>query len=122
MEVEAQIILETGVAGGIVFRPDTTSLGMKDDVAVLLDAQEQTVIVARLPKFEGAHRRRWTVEYGRKYHLRVVFRLPRIEVYVDDMLALQCSIWLPSITAPSVGVIVDRGSVHLSKLAAYGLV
>ena len=88
---------------------------------MLLDAQEQTVIVARLPRFEEAHRRRWTVQHGRTYHLRVVFRLPRIEVYVDDLLALQCAIWPANPTAPSVGVMVDRATAQVCRVTTYAL-
>ena len=91
------------------------------DVVIGLDAGEQTAFVATLPSFAEAYRRRVPVEAGREYHLRACIRPPRVELYVDDLLAVQCAFAPREFRTPSIGVFVDRGEVLLRDLAAYRL-
>ena len=115
------LTLQSGVAAGLVYRP----LGIPDhnvhDVVIGLDAAEQTAFAATLPYFMEHHRRRFPVEVGRPYHLRICLRYPRLELYVDDLLALQCALGPRDFATPSLGLFVDRGEVVVSGLTAYRL-
>ena len=121
MEIEARVTLQSGVAGGLTFRPDSSQGWSAGDVAILLDAQDQCVHATRLSQFDGQSRRAFPVRHGRTYHVRVCIRQPRYEVFVDDILILQAAITSSNITAPSMGLFVDRGCVEITDLAAYAL-
>ena len=94
VELEARVTLRKGVAAGLVYRPLGTLDHCGGDVVVGLDAAEQTVFAATLPHFMECHRRRFPVELGRTYRLRVCIRPPRLEAYVDDLL-VPCSAHWP---------------------------
>jgi hypothetical protein len=121
VELTATLALHSGVAAGLVFRP----LGIPDhnvhDVVIGLDAAAQTAFAATLPYFMEHHQRRFPVQTGQAYRLRVSLRFPRLELYVDDLLALQCALAPRDFATPSLGLFVDRGVATVSELTAYAL-
>ena len=124
-EFEATVVLQRGVAVGLIFRPDTSipyaGNDREGDFVFMLDANEQRLVCARLPVFDQDRRRSVPVEYGKAYHLRLCMRPPRFEVFVDDILVLQSALEFPALTHPSVGLFVDRGVAEITNLAAYKL-
>jgi len=121
MEVEARLTLHSGVACGLILRPQSNAGHNVGDIVVGLDAAEQTAFVGALPSFFECHRRRLPVQCERTYHLRVSLRPPRLELYVDDLLAVQCAVAPREFAAPSLGLFVDRGQVTIRDVAAYAL-
>ncbi len=125
VEFEATLILKRGVAAGVVFRPDTHVEFAGNDrvgsIAIFLDAEAQCVVAAQLPIFNQDRRQKFPVEYGKPYRLRVCIRLPRFELFIDDILVLQSALVWPEMPAPSVGLFVDRGDAEISDLALYEL-
>lgn len=118
VELTATLTLHSGVAAGLVFRP----LGIPDhnvhDVVIGLDAAAQTAFAATLPYFMEHHQRRFPVQTGQAYRLRISLRFPRLELYVDDLLALQCALSPRDFATPSLGLFVDRGVATVSELTA----
>lgn len=125
VEIEAKVVLHSGVAVGLIFRPDEALEYAGNDrdgaIAFFLDAEKQLLMSARIPLFDTDRMRSFPVEYGREYHLRVCIRPPRFEVYVDDILVLQSAVDWSNLKAPSVGLFVDRGSAVVYDFAAYKL-
>lgn len=121
VEVEAHLTLHSGVAAGIVYRTDKTVQWPTGDFAFILDAQEQSVSAAHLPNFNRQHRRCFPVQHGQTYHVRVIVRPPRCEVFVDDVLVLQAALELPETLAPGIGLFVDRGLAEIRDLSIYSL-
>ena len=119
VELEARLTLHSGVAAGLVFRPLSIPEHCVSDLVIGLDAAEQTAFAATLPSFMECHRRRFPVECGRTYHLRACIRPPRLELYVDDLLALQCAFAPRDMPDPALGLFVDRGVCTVADLAAY---
>lgn len=120
-EIEARVTLHDGVAVGVVFRPNTSMQWPDGDVVFALDVEEQCVFVARVPDFGDQRRWRYPVRHGQTYHLRVCLRWPRVEVFLDDELVLQCAMSPADWPAPSVGLFVDRGHARVDDLAVYAL-
>lgn len=121
VEVAARVTLHRGVAAGVVLRPHGTLEHNVGDVVAGLDAAEQVAFVATLPAFMECHRRRLAVEHGRQYHLRAVLRPPRLELYVDDLLAVQCALAGRDWSAGSLGLFIDRGEATVRDLQAWRL-
>ncbi len=121
VEIEVSTTIHTGVAAGVVYRPDVSQTSSEGDLVFLLDADEQCVLATRLPDYVEQHRRRYTVQLGQAYHLRICVRPPRFEVYLDDVLVIQSATKFPENTTASVGLFVDRAVVELSNLSIYGL-
>ena len=76
--------LEEGVAAGLLVR----QVGNRGAVA-LLDAERQQVALCTVPRFQVVDARRWPIERGRDYRVRVVGNGEFIEVFLDDELVLQ---------------------------------
>jgi hypothetical protein len=121
VEIEATVTLESGVAAGIVLRPLGTPDHHAGDLVVGLDAAEQTAFAATLPSFTENHKRRFPVRVGQAYRLRICVRFPRVEMYVDDLLALQAAVGAREFTKPTLGLFVDRGVASVGNLTAYQL-
>jgi hypothetical protein len=121
IEIEATVTLASGVAAGVVLRPLGTPEHDAGDLVLGIDAAEQTVFAATLPQFIENHKRRYPVRVGQAYRLRICVRFPRVEVYVDDLLALQGAVGPREFAKPTVGLFVDRGVAKVSDLTAYSL-
>lgn len=101
--------LDHGVAAGLLVR-QTGNRGL----VALLDAERQQVALCTVPRFQVVDARRWSVERGREYHLRVVGNGEFIEVFLDDELVLQ-SVWYGA-RSGAVGLLVDRGRAEFCDL------
>jgi len=121
VEIEARVTIHSGVAGGFVFRPNTSQGWSTGDVAVILDARDECALVSALPHFRGESRRRLAIRRGQSYHVRLCIRQLRYELFVDGDLVLQTAVTSQEIPAPSVGLFVDRGRVEITHLAVYAL-
>jgi len=121
VEVECRVALHDGVAAGLVLRRDASDIGTDGDIAVLLDAAAGQVTVGRLPVLSETYVRNHPIQAGREYHLRVCRRGLRCEVYVDDILVMQCALEPVESLSPGIGLIVDRAEASISGLAAYRL-
>lgn len=121
VEIEAVINLQQGVAGGLIYRPDSGSVSSDGDVTIVLDAEEQTVSIVRLLDFDPCHKRRYAVRRETNHHVRVCVHYPRFEVYVDGLVAVTGAVKPADVAKPSLGFLVDRGSVTLHGLTAYEL-
>ncbi len=121
VEVEAHLLLQSGAAAGIVFRPNTANSCPAADLSLILDTERQCVLAAHLPDFDKQQRRAFPVQPGQRYHIRVCIRPPRYEVFIDDILVLQAAGEFHELAAPSIGLFVDRGRVEFSNLIVYSL-
>lgn len=121
VEIEATITIIEGIAAGIVWRGNTQAVGCGGNMVFMLDAAEHVVQAGIAPGFGEPWCRHWEIERGKQYHMRVVVRRPRVEIYVDDLLVLQFAGIFSEVVQPSVGFFVDRGIVAISNLAVYAL-
>lgn len=121
IEIEAEVTIESGVACGIVLRPNSELAWPGPDIVFALDAEAQTVFSASLQEYADIRQRTCPIERGRPYHLRVCIRRPRVEIYVDGDLLLQFAMTFPDSPAPTIGLFVDRGVGTVRGLAAYAL-
>ena len=121
VEIEAVINLHEGVAGGLVYHPNSSSVSSDGDIAVVLDAEEQSVSVVQLLDFSACHKRHFLVERDTDYHIRVCVHYPRFEVYINDIAAATGAVKPGDTVKPSVGFIVDRGKVTVRDVAVYEL-
>lgn len=122
VEVEARITLHDAAAAGLVWRTDASKpFSSESDMVFLLEGRDQCLRAAHLNLFEDSTVRCWPLEMGRPYHLRVCIRRPWIEIYVGDLLVLQCSTEMAEPRRPSVGLFVDRGRAELTDIAVYAL-
>ena len=121
MEIEATVRIVGGKAGGVVWRGDSAHVDCSDNMMAMLDAEEGIVRAAMAPHFAAGWSRLWPVRIGQDYRLRVMVRRPRVEVYVDDMLALQFAAPLPAAIRPSAALFLDRADVRIGEVAVYEL-
>jgi beta-fructofuranosidase len=121
IEIESNITIESGAAAGLVYRPNTDDPGTDSDIAIILDIETQKVIVAKTPVFHEQYTRNHALKPQQSYHLRVNIRYPIVDVYIDDILVIQCAVQNTAITNPAVGLFVDRARVQITNLSAYQL-
>ncbi len=121
VEIEAKIAIDEGSAGGLVLRADHKSGQVSRDLAVILDADEGCIIVARLPEFDECYRRQFDVKRGHAYQLRICQRRQRMEVFVDDILMMQLLLKEVERPDPGLGIVVDRARVSIESLSAWKL-
>ncbi|WP_167859243.1 glycoside hydrolase family protein [Paenibacillus cymbidii] len=121
VEIEAEVTLESGVAAGLVWRADTEKADASGDLVVMIDADEGVVRAGIAAEFGEPWSRGWRIEHWRACHMRVVVRRPRVEVYIDDMLALQFGGKFADASRPSVGLFVDRAVATIGGLGIYAL-
>jgi hypothetical protein len=121
VEIEATVRLHAGRGAGLVYRPDGGSRHPNGDIVAGVDAAEGTAFIGSLPSLFERQRRVADVGVDRAHHLRLSVRLPRLELYVDDLLAVQCAVGGRETPSASVGLYVDRGEVTVTDLAAWEL-
>lgn len=121
IELEAIITIESGAAAGLVYRPNSDDTGTDSDIAIIIDIELQKILVTRTPVMQELYIRDCPLKTQQLYHLRVSIRYPLIDVYLDDILIIQCAAKNVPMTNPSVGLFVDRAKVRISDLFAYEL-
>ena len=85
------------------------------------DTEEDAVKASITPHFGETWSRNWDIKSGQTYHIRVVIRQPRVEVYIDDLLVLHFSKKFAESLQRRVGLFVDRVTTRLINLAIYAL-
>ncbi|MBO9604467.1 MAG: hypothetical protein J7639_00875 [Paenibacillaceae bacterium] len=121
MEMAASVAITGGMAGGLVWRGNSQQTDCGGNVIFMLNAEEGAVQASVAPHFGPLWSRKWTIERGRRYHLRIIVRRPRVEVYVDNLLALQFAETFAASPHPSVALFVDRAEVEIADLAVHAL-
>ncbi|MBQ7337148.1 MAG: hypothetical protein IJW40_01705 [Clostridia bacterium] len=86
---------------------------------VLLEAKEGRVALYRLYSFDPLAARKFAVENGKRYAVRCILIDGVIEVYVDDVLLLQCG--LPTDRLSHLGFVADRGTLTAENIEIRGL-
>lgn len=107
----ARICVEEGAAAGVVFKQSDGYSGY----GVLLDYKWQKLIFCRMPGIGIIDCRKCRLEYGRSYHLRVVCLGKHYEVYLDDVLYIQCVSYL--FQNGIMGLFLDRAKAEFSDIA-----
>ena len=124
VELAATVTVQDGLAAGLAVLGDWEAADSGGTLVVMLDARAGMVQAGLAPIFGEPWRRRWPIALGQPYRLRVMVRRPRVEVYVDDVLALQFA-WKAEQTASAsrrgIGLFVDRAQALVSEVEAYAL-
>lgn len=81
---------------------------------ILLEAPEGRIALYRLYSFELLAARAFAVTEGKVYSLRLLCVDDVIELYVDDILQLQCG--LPTADLTHLGLAVDRGELKAQNI------
>ncbi len=112
----ADITLEHGVAAGLLIRQNDGHAGG----VALLDFARGQVGFFTVPRFQLVDMRKWALQLGRKYHVKVLANREFIEVYIDDVLVLQ---FVCHFTPEGrFGLLVDRGAARFTNISARELV
>lgn len=104
------VCVKKGAAAGVVFKQSDGYSGY----GVFLDYKWQKLIFCRMPGIEIIDCRKCSLEYGRNYHLRVVCLGNHYEVYVDDVLYIQCVSYL--FRDGVMGLFLDRAQAEFSDI------
>ncbi len=107
----ATIKMEEGAAAGLMICQKDGYSGY----GVILDYKWQRLIFCSMPRIEIIDCRQVHLEPGREYHLRVMSYGIHYEVYLDDVLMIQCVSYLSQ--QGVVGLFVDRGCATFNKIA-----
>lgn len=119
VEVEATVLLCKGRGVGLVYRPDGESEYPYGDIVAGIDAVDGAAFVGTLPHLFERHLRSARFDRDRPHHLRVMVHLPRVEVYLDEVLVMQCAVADRETPRPSLGLYVDRAEVDVRGLSAW---
>jgi beta-fructofuranosidase len=109
------ISVVSGRSAGVLFHAD----GSAAAYAVLLDFQQQVVVLTRLREFDDLEARSFPLEYDRNYILRLVCKGTFYEVYVDEVLLINCVRY--SRPDGELGLIVEQGEAVFQNLNVIGL-
>lgn len=122
VEIEAQVLLRSGVAGGIVYG---SLLSKKpDEMVFMLDVNDQIVHATKAPAFNNQFKKQFDIRHNIPYSMRILIRHPWVEIYINNILTLQFSYSMNEIlgdSSPYLGLFVDRGLVEVSKICVHEL-
>lgn len=100
------------VAGGIY-------LGGENAFVLCLEPEKSRMVLYTLYDFAFVCQRKFDFERGRRYGLRIFYRHGVLEVFVDDVLILQCGLdWKGP---KALGILCDRGTVNAQHGALWSL-
>ena len=99
--------------GGIFFRAQGVPY------VVLLESAEKRIGLYRLYSFDPIGLRSFPVEEGRSYEVRCILIDDVIELYIDDVLQLQCGV--PTGALTHMGFVADRGTLRAEQIELRGL-
>jgi beta-fructofuranosidase len=119
-EAEAEFATTDASYFGFVVRPDRARPDSSVDIACGVDTVRHTVSAAQLADFLPISARQFDFSAG-TVHLRVKFRWPVIQLFANDELILQCATSIPQTGSRSLGLIVENGTVAVSRLRAWEL-
>lgn len=97
------LVLRQGVGAGLVFKADPGGYG---GCVFMLDAEKQQAQLLRLPNLAVVDSRSFALEHNRAYQLMVVSKEQYLEMYVDEVLVLQCVHY--AVRGGHFALIVDR--------------
>jgi hypothetical protein len=86
---------------------------------VLLEPGPGRIALWKLYSFESVAARSYPVQAGKAYHLRCILIDGVIELYVDDVLVLQCG--LPTQPLTHLGFAADRGTLTATQISVCGM-
>ena len=86
---------------------------------LLLEVPERRIALYRLYNFEMLAARTFAVEEGREYKVRLLCVDDVLELYVDDVLQVQCG--LPTANLSHLGFAADRGELTAKSIEIRGL-
>jgi len=87
--ISAKIVLNDAKSAGLAFRHTGSGIDASAYLT-MFDTEKSEVVLINLPGFIPIQHRRWEVKPYGIYNLRIIVVGEMIEVYVDDVLALQC--------------------------------
>ncbi|HEY1618293.1 MAG TPA: hypothetical protein VGG25_11770 [Streptosporangiaceae bacterium] len=110
--LSVNVTLRQGRSAGVVLHADTA--GMPGAYAVLLDVGAQELVLTRIHQLDKLQARRVELAARTRYCLRVVAKWPFYEIYLDDVLLINCVRYdLPS---GRFGLIVEEGTAEFDSL------
>jgi hypothetical protein len=110
--LSVNVTLRQGRSAGVVLHADTA--GMPGAYVVLLDVGAQELVLTRVHQLDKLQARRVELAAQTRYCLRVVVKWPFYEIYLDDVLLINCVRYdLPS---GRFGLIVEEGAAEFDSL------
>lgn len=109
------VTMRSGRAGGLLFHAPDPSAGY----AVLLDYEQQLLILTRLREFDVLQARSVSLAYGQRYEVRVVVKGEFYELYLDDVLLINCVRY--ALPDGHFGLVVEKGEAVFTHLSARAL-
>jgi hypothetical protein len=85
-----------------------------------IDVSRGTCVGTTIPDFAAAHRRAVAAASG-PWHLRTVARCPRYQLFVNNELILQFAEPIVLEDNPSIGVLIEGGSVAVTNVSSWKL-
>lgn len=110
------VTIQKGTGAGVVFKATDNGYG---GCVFLLDAEAGEVQFLRLPNLEVLDTRKLPLEYGRTYEVLVVSKEQYVEMYVDEVLMIQCVHY--AYREGYFGLIADRSEAEFEGTEAYEL-
>ncbi len=108
--LSVNVTIREGRSAGLVFHADEAG----GCYAVLLDIDAQEILLTRIHQLDKLQVRRVDLALSTRYNVRVVTKWPFYEVYVDEMLLINCVRYdLPS---GRFGLIVEEGRADFDSL------
>jgi len=104
-----------GRAAGLMFHAQS----FWDSYAVLLDYEKQMFFLTRIREFDVLQARSVAIRYSQTYQLRVVVKGEFYEIYLDDVLMINCVRY--ALPEGTFGLMVEMGEAEFSDLLALDL-
>lgn len=108
----------TGLAGraaGVAFH----AVNPADTYAVLLDYEQQMIFLTQLREFGVLQARTARLAHGETYRIRVVAKGEFYEIYLDDVLMINCVRY--ALPEGHFGLVVEKAEAEFRDFAAVGL-
>ncbi len=111
----ANIFIDDARSAGLIFRVQGKSI-YEGAYIVLLDATAKEVVFTQPVEFPRIESREWEVNPGISYNLKVMFIDAIVNIFIDDILAIQ--LYHPEITGGQFGLFVEQGNAIFSNISA----
>lgn len=112
----ARLTLRKGVGAGLAFKQADHGYG---GGIFMLDYEKGMAQLLRIPQMNIVDSRKFKLEYGRTYDVRIVSKDKYLEFYIDDVLVLQDVFY--AAREGLLGLVVDRGEAVFEDISAYRL-
>ena len=111
--IACEIELQTARSAGICLRMPGEDI-MSGGVAVLLDAKQNQLVLTKIREFPNLEARTFPIERNRRYRLKVVVTGYVFNVYIDDVLWIQC--YEPCARTGHAALFVEHGTAFFANL------